>query len=508
MQEPDIVKRDAQAYYQWLRSQRISGAQAYQMVIQRFGEPKSQGDLAAERQKAAENASLAQAGGAVAGTLGTAYLYNQLTTPSNPQIPPTTQPQLQGGGSLTINRPVPPPTATVDGSGATVDLGGTTPKVISTQGEMSTVQTPTGVQTVPTESLNDPGFWSNVNWDQVAQGGLGLAQMYMGYRSFKDGDKIGGGLGMASGAANVAASGWAGAGAQSAAQSGAGAYVIPGLNLAMGAYGAYKTAEMTGEMAAGKQRDVGAAQSGAMAGAAIGSVIPGLGTVAGAAIGALAGYAGSKFAGSSKKKPQVMRDNIRQVLQQNNILDENFQGTLADGTKTDFGQDGSKLNTKAMMKLSEEQPAAYETAKQLGDAIAASYGFVGTKASSLARMYVRSALANANNDPKIAMANMQHFAKQQGIGFDQLKTSLDQAKADNRISDNQYNSLLTYSQQLTGASASPLNVVAPIARPEKGEVGRQSAGLYRDDQGKLIRASSRRQALETAYSKTKEKEKK
>ena len=82
MQEPDIVKRDAQAYYQWLRSQRIPGAQAYQMVVQRFGEPKSQGDLAAERQKAAENAGLAQAGGAVAGTLGTAYLANQIFAPA------------------------------------------------------------------------------------------------------------------------------------------------------------------------------------------------------------------------------------------------------------------------------------------------------------------------------------------------------------------------------------------------------------------------------------------
>lgn len=515
MQEPDIVKRDAQAYYQWLRSQRIPGAQAYQMVIQRFGEPKSQGDLAAERQKAAENAGLAQAGGAVAGTLGTAYLYNQLTTPSTPKTPPTTQPQLPDGGSLTINRPVPPPTATVDGSGATVDLGGATPKVISSKGGMSTVQTPTGVQNVPTESLNDPSFWNAVDWTQVAQGGLALAQMYGAYKSYQSGDKMGAGITGAAAAGNLAASGALGSSVAGGASSALGGYLIPGLNLAAGVYGGYQTAEALSDMAAGSKRTrsgvIGGASSGAAIGGAIGSIVPGAGTAigagVGAVVGAIAGAAGSYF-GSSKGAGQMQRDAVRNVLKDNGLIDENYQGTLADGTKTDFGQDGSKLNTKAMMKLSEEQPAAYETAKQLGDALAASYGFVGTKASSLARMYVRGALANANNDPKIAMANMQHFAKQQGIGFDQLKTSLDQAKADNRISDSQYNSLLTYSQQLTGASASPLNVAAPIARPEKGEVGRQSAGLYRDDQGKLIRASSRRQALETAYSKTKEKEKK
>lgn len=54
-----------------------------------------------------------------------------------------------------------------------------------------------------------------------------------------------------------------------------------------------------------------------------------------------------------------------------------------------------------------------------------------------------------------------------------------------------------------GTAGVPGQQTAAIARPGKGEVGRQSAGLYRDDTGKLVRATSMRQALERSYGKTK-----
>ena len=60
----------------------------------------------------------------------------------------------------------------------------------------------------------------------------------------------------------------------------------------------------------------------------------------------------------------MQRDAIRGALQKRGILDENFQGTLADGSITDFGQDGSKLNTKAMNKLQSENPNAFEQTQQ------------------------------------------------------------------------------------------------------------------------------------------------
>ena len=264
-------------------------------------------------------------------------------------------------------------------------------------------------------------------------------------------------------------------------------------------------------MAAGKQRDVGAALGGGMSGlslglgagailggAAAGSVVPVVGTI----IGAAAGYLGSKYAGSKKDKGQMTRDAVRSALQERGVIDDKFQGTLADGSTVDFGQDGSKLNTKTMNKLASENPAAYQSAVDMGDVMSASYGFLGDKGRSLARMYVKNALSNAKDDPSVAMANMRHFAKQQGITYDLVRGNLDQAKADGRIDDNEYNRLLTNAQQLTGGdSAAKVREV----RPEAGKVNRLSAGVYRDAKGKLIQAPTMREALEQAYGKTKEK---
>lgn len=504
--DPEITYRDPRAYIAYLRTRRLNAMQIDDLVRRRFGAGETPEQRANREAKEKQTSGLAQAGGVVGGALVTNEALGGFKNvrglfDSKPDAPASFTAEPVGAAATATS-------ASQAALNAPGEAASSMPQVISTEGAMSTVQTPAGTQQVPTESLNDPSFWSNVNWGEVAQGGLGLAQMYGAYQAFKKGDKVGGGLGMASGAANVAASGLAGAGAQSAVQSGAGAYAIPGLNIAMGAYGAYKTAEMTGEMAAGKQRDVGAAQSGAMAGAAIGSVIPGLGTLAGAAIGALAGYAGSKFAGSSKKKPQVLRDNIRNVLQKNNILDENYQGTLADGSKYDFGKDGSTLKWSNINKIAEAQPAAWNAAVPAADALAASYGFVGQKASDLAAWYAKGAVSNAGNDGNIALQNMQHFAKQQGITLDGVKSKLDEALKDQRITQDKYNYYLNGAQQLLGA-AGPGAGTAPavVQRAEKGKVARQSPGLYRDDQGKLVAGNSMRTALENAYNKKKEDKK-
>lgn len=517
---PPAKGMSAQQYYITLVRQGYPNATAMQMVQQSYGPPKTPQQRKEEAEKKGTTGQIAAGVGMVGGAIATRYImdnagqyWDKLTgnkvteevvknaaQQGGETIAQTGATAAQAGGSglpnVNTDLGYSAPDFQLDASGA-----GGSPQVISSEGGMSTVQTPAGVQQVPTESLNDPSFWSSVDWAQVAQGGLALAQMYGAYQAYKSGDKVGAGITGAAAAGNLAA----------ASGAASGAYVVPGLNIVAGAYGGYQTAEAMSDMAKGSKRTrtgvVGGASSGAAIGGAVGSIVPGVGTAigagVGAVVGAIAGAAGSYF-GSSKGAGQMQRDAVRNVLQKNGIIDENWQGTLADGSKTDFGQDGSKLNTKAMTRLSEEQPEAYNAAKQLGDAIAASYGFVGTKASSLARMYVRGALANANNDPKIAIANMQHFAKQQGINFGQLKNSLDEAKTDNRISDAQYNALLSSGQQLTGEAPAAAREV----RPEKGTVNRLSAGVYRDDRGRLVQAPTMRQALEMAYTKTQPKEKK
>lgn len=508
---PAFARSNPAAYYAWLTSNGFPHRVAYDQTTAIFGAPKTPEEQQKEAAAAAQRGQFAQAGGVVGGALLAGEAIRRFPNIREQLNIGQTPTEATGSGSLSITRSVPPPTTTVDGSGAVVDLGGggtATPQIIKTEGAVSTVNTPVGPQQVPTESLNDPGFWQSVNWSQVAQGGLGIAQLYGAYRAYKSGDKVGAGLMGATGAANLA-------GAAGAELGGA---VIPGLNIVTGAYTGYKTAEALGDMAAGSQRTttgvVGGATAGASIGAGVGSIVPGVGTAIGAGIGAVvgavAGGAGAYF-GSSKKKPQMQRDAIRSVLQEGGILDDKFQGTLADGSTYDFGKDGSTLKWKNIDKIAEAQPTAWNAAVPAADALAASYGFVGQKASDIAAWYAKGAVSNAADDPNVARANMQHFAKQQGITMDLIKSKLDSALADNRINQSKYDYYMRGANELLGGAAisgQSGQTTTPIARPNKGEVGRQSAGLYRNDQGKLVKARSMREALGKAYDKSKQKEKK
>ena len=513
---PAFARSRPDAYYAWLTSNGFPHRVAYDQTTAIFGAPKSPEEQKRDAARQQQQAGFAQVGGAITGAIAANYIRNNagkwIDKLTGAEAPTEVAQQLNSG-TLSISRAVPPPTTTVDGSGAVIDIGGTsaTPQL---SGEMTTIDTPVGPQQVPVEAANDPGFLQSTNWGAIGSGALSALAAYQAYRSYQSGDKIGAGISGAT-AASLGASALGQAGVSFAGQQTMAA-AAPYLGIAAGAYGGYQTAEAMGDMAAGSQRNragiTGGAMSGAMIGGSIGSLVPGVGTVIGAGIGAvvggIAGAVGS-ITGSSKGKGQMQRDAIRGVLQERGLLDENFQGTLADGTLTDFGQDGSKLNTKAMNKLQSENPNAFEPTQQLGDAIAASYGFMGDKARSLSRLYVRGALSNAQDDPNIAIANMQHFAKQQGITPELLQTNLTQALEENRITQGEFNRLSSAAQQLvSGGSAGPMPQAAPIPRPEKGQVARQSAGLYRDDKGNLVRAKSMKQALRKAYDKTKEKEKK
>lgn len=498
-QDPEITYTDPLAYIAWLRTQRVPPVQIQQMVSQRFGPGKTPQQRAQEASKQQSRGGLAATAGTVGGLVAANEVYRGF-----PNIKDvfgiggeTGSEGLSQSGTLSISRPVPAPTTTVSGAGDVVDLGGNAPQVISSQGATSTVQTPVGNQQVPTESLNDPGFWSNVNWGQVAQGGLSLAQMYGAYQSYKSGDKAGAAIQGLAGAGNLASA--TGAVASGAAAGTTGAYVIPGLNILAGGYSGYKTAEALGDMAAGAKRTrtgvVGGATSGAAIGAGVGTMIlPGAGTAIGAGIGATVGAitgAIGSLTGSKKNKGQMQRDAIRGALQERGLLDEKWQGTLANGTKADFGQDGSKLNTKAMNQLRIDNPNAFESTQQLGDALAASYGFVGDKARSIARLYVRGALSNANDDSNVAVSNMQHFAKQQGINLDLIKGNLDQALSQNRITQGEYNRVFDAARQLTGGQTQQ-----QVARPKRGELARVSPGMYMDSSGRVGRQQDMRKALQ------------
>ena len=109
---------------------------------------------------------------------------------------------------------------------------------------------------------------------------------------------------------------------------------------------------------------------------------------------------------------------------------------------------------------------------------------------------------------------MRHFAQQQGLTFDQIKAKLDSAKTDNRVTEDQYNRYIAGARDLFTGKATP-GVTTPgsqpiqqnIPRPKKGEVARLSPGVYMDDRGKTVRGKTMRDALQSAYDKTKEQKK-
>lgn len=416
--------------------------------------------------------------GGVAGTVGGAYAINQIQNGSTPATPTAPTTPTVASPQPTVQQPAPTTTPTttpsqgfvqgaqtgaaVPTAGAnTIPPGSAVPEgytAVGTSSSGGTIIAPTNqVESLPPEALKDTGFLESVNWNQVGQGTMTALQAYSAYRSYQSGDYAGAAI-YGSGAA---ATGATMLGSETAAS------VAPALGIVGGLYQGYQVQQYQSDAAAGRQRDVNSTAGGAAAGAMIGSAIPVVGTALGAVIGAAVGYAGSKF-GSSKGKAQFTRDIIRKGLKENGVLDENWQGTLADGSKYDFGKDGSTLKWKEIDKVASENKAAWDGSIPLADAMAAGYGFVGQNASNVSAWYNKAAVSNANNDPETAKANIRHFARQQGITYDMIKQKLDEAKADGRIDEAQYNYYLGGAQQLNEgqpAAPAPGQKLAPVAPP-------------------------------------------
>ena len=514
-QDPQITYTDPLAYIAYLRTRGVGGAQIQQFVLQRFGPGTTPEQRAKDEANSKQNNALAQTGGAVGGTILAAEAinnfpnvrsgYNYLTTPSKPTTTPITE-------SPTTSLPVTPTTPSVAQTAFTgnnvIPQGSAVPQgytSVGTSVDGGTIVAPTKyVNSLPTD---DPGFLSTVNWNSIGTGALSALSAYQAYQSYKAGDKVGAGISGAT-AASLGASAAGQVGMQFAGQQTL-AGAAPYLGIVAGGYQGYKTAEMLGNSAAGSQRTqqgaLGGASAGALVGGSIGSIVPGLGTAIGAGIGALvggtAGAIGS-WTGSSKGKAQFMRDNIRGVLKEGNILNDKYQGTLADGTLYDFGKDGSTLKWKEIDKVSAANPNAWNSTVPLTDALSAGYGFVGQKASDISAWYAKGAVSNAGDDANVAKANARHFAAQQGITYDSIKSKLDEAIKDSRISQTQYDYYLGGARDLTSGSTKAQGVRPPT--PAKGQTVRVSPGMYMNDKGVITPATSKRAALDKYYTSSKE----
>lgn len=514
-QPPPQAQGSAQGTYLWYVSNGFPPQMAYDLTVQKFGPPKSAEEQKREAAKAAEKYGYAKLGGQLAGTLvgvealrgfpnvKDAFGYGQA-------------PADVGSGTIGISRSVPPPTTTVDASGAgTVDLGGgsgvSTPKVLEVKGTTATVETPTGTQEVPTEALQDEGFWKSVDWGSYAQGAIALAQLYSAYKQYKEGDKVGAGITAAQAGVNVAGA----AGYQSAAQ------YAPWLAAAASLYGSGK-AIFSGDLSPEDQ-----AYESAMAAPRAAAAYYTLGASALAEGFARDQWGGTmrkldnwnknwwsgpiglqtaffKQIGSKKSGAQFLRDQIRERMIDQGALDENWQGTLADGSTFDFGLDGKQLKWKELDKIAAAQPEAWNAAVGLLDPMVSAYGLKGQKRADVVGWLARAAVSNAGDDSQTAIDNVKHFAQTQGLNFDTYQTLMNSFKSEGKITDDQYAQNMAGAERLFDVNLPDANP-ATIQKPAKGEVARVSPGMYMNDKGQIKKAKDISTALKKHYNLNKSK---
>ena len=460
---PPAPGMSPQQYYQNLVSRGVPGWAAYDAVTQNYGTPQQAQERAAEDAQPGAGYGYGQ----VAGYLGGALVGREIVTggenvrglfgSETPSKGMTTDPSMATPRGIS---------ATSGGAGATTGATSSNLPAIDSSFNWQTpdqfqytpegnavIDTPIGKQEVPPTMANNTEFLEGVNWGAVANGTVSLMQAYQAYNSYKSGDKVGAGVyGAGAVTAGSAAASSAGVGGSTTSTIGAWA---PYAGVAAGLYGGYQTAKMIGDSAAGSKRTQQGAMGGAAAGAAMGSFFGPWGTAIGAVVGGAAGAIGS-WTGSHKGKAQFMRDKIRGSLKEGGILNEDYQGTLADGTEYNFGDDGKSMKWKEIDKIAAANPNSWGETVGLTGAIANAYGFVRpsvnqkpSKMADVSAWYGKAAVSNAGDDPTKAIANVRHFAKQQGITYELIKAKLDQGLADNVITQDQYNTQLEYGRRLT-----------------------------------------------------------
>lgn len=192
---------------------------------------------------------------------------------------------------------------------------------------------------------------------------------------------------------------------------------------------------------------------------------------------------------SGKSSAQKIRDDFRGDLKEAGVADDQYNVTLADGSKFNIGLDGKTKyqnvgknidgkTTRNAWDVDWSNPLGKFATDQIEPMIRNIYGADNKKAGytpgQFTGILVNAATSNAKNEQEVlaniqAMLGQSKFAIQQGPG--------------SKIS-------------------TPV-----VQRAEKGKVVRQSPGLYRDDKGKLIAGNTMRAALENAYNKGKGKSK-
>lgn len=514
--DPQITYEDPMAYMAYLRTRGLNPIQIDDLMRQRFG--AGQTPEQRQRQQAAQQQrnALAQTGGLVGG----AVLTNEAIR-GFPNVKGAFEtPKYADSGKITVNRPVPKAEGqVVNGSGEAVDLNappirevGSTTMPDGTPGKLMSDGGKVGDNGKIVNPDGSPG--GSVTGQALAglQVAGGAAQIYSGYKQYQSGEKLGGAANIAGGAYGVAA------GTQSLAQGGTAGSLAPyaqGVGTAVAA--ANIGQQMINEKGSSADR---AAKSQYEAQKAALLWIPGYGWAIYAGLTAADALSGGKVSQQAIKLNKArdkftdrldfgLGKSLRSKLfhQSTKGVQEMHTGQLLQQSEDPTWQNyvvGMRAQVKEGPK-DKEKPFAgkYKTFDE--------YKKAGLDANDLTGVYGN---LDAFKPAYADKAGMPNWAK---LTFDQQKAVTQRLidedmysskKGEVVIKDKEKARRIYEEMSKTNFGVSPgqSSQASPVvATPKKGEVARQSAGLYRNDAGKLVAAPTMREALQKAYNQSKEK---
>jgi hypothetical protein len=173
----------------------------------------------------------------------------------------------------------------------------------------------------------------------------------------------------------------------------------------------------------GKSSPSAGAASGVAVGATIGSFIggPGIGTAIGAALGLVGGaLIGAIKVG--KHGDQQVRDVARNALVQSNILDQNYQLPLADGSMYNMGLDGgpkSELGGRRPFEVDTDNPLAAYALSWVNPLVELLFQGNQKLITDFTGYFANAALSNATSLDTVR-DNVNFFLKHFGISDQQL----------------------------------------------------------------------------------------
>lgn len=222
------------------------------------------------------------------------------------------------------------------------------------------------------------------------------------------------------------------------------------ITAAAGAYIAiHQAPKMIDAMQEGNMTGAGAhgLATGAGAGAAVGATIAGpagaaIGAAIGAVVGGLGGLVGASHTG--KDHDQLKRDAIRDAMQDIKLIDDNYNLTLADGTKYDIGKDGHAKNFDGSgyaYQVARENPFSVQ-AVAWADAL--TYTMMGQSkklATDFTGYFANAAMSNAQDIETVRM-NMLTFINQAGLTRQQMEEVLKRRLDEGQIDEQTFKAML------------------------------------------------------------------